>query len=378
SVPIPVVGGGGDAGGISNNGGGGGNGGGDGSGAGGPAVLAAQLASPGQWPDPCGCHCLPGFRERLLGDPSFPVKVAIECGIGVVTKVTAESTKRGDSFWPEIDFVGANVVMAIIADFMLTWIPAPTLSYVPRQVSNNALLTFLSRCPDNAFQRVPAGMEPFTLLQRMGAIARNGGKLLGVGFGASMLGVGITNVLIALRQMMDPGWAPPNKPQDVLATSAAYGVYMSVSSNLRYQLIAGVIEERGIETIFKGQHQLCHVLSFIVRTANTFVGSLLWVDFAAEPTLPTKCKGKAKGMAAEAKPAPRPGRWLDRDCNAARKMQRIGESSPYLRSHSGWCQVSAWWSDRHELPAMGKEYPELGYKHLQDRPSKAQQQQAHS
>ncbi|KAL6763976.1 hypothetical protein V8C86DRAFT_1783279 [Haematococcus lacustris] len=220
-----------------------------------------------------------GFRERLLGDPSFPVKVAIECGIGVVTKVTAESTKRGDSFWPEIDFVGANVVMAIIADFMLTWIPAPTLSYVPRQVSNNALLTFLSRCPDNAFQRVPAGMEPFTLLQRMGAIARNGGKLLGVGFGASMLGVGITNVLIALRQMMDPGWAPPNKPQDVLATSAAYGVYMSVSSNLRYQLIAGVIEERGIETIFKGQHQLCHVLSFIVRTANTFVGSLLWVDF---------------------------------------------------------------------------------------------------
>lgn len=30
-----------------------------------------------------------GFRERLLGDPSFPVKVAIECGIGIVTKVRA-------------------------------------------------------------------------------------------------------------------------------------------------------------------------------------------------------------------------------------------------------------------------------------------------
>lgn len=42
---------------------------------------------------------------------------------------------------------------------------------------------------------------------------------------------------------------------------------------------AGIVEERGIETIFKGQHQLCHALSFIVRTANTFVGSLLWVDF---------------------------------------------------------------------------------------------------
>lgn len=42
---------------------------------------------------------------------------------------------------------------------------------------------------------------------------------------------------------------------------------------------AGVVEERGIETFFKGNHQLCHLLSIVVRTANTFVGSLLWVDF---------------------------------------------------------------------------------------------------
>jgi hypothetical protein len=40
-----------------------------------------------------------------------------------------------------------------------------------------------------------------------------------------------------------------------------------------------VIEERGIETIFKGNYKLTTALSFIVRTANTFVGSLLWVDF---------------------------------------------------------------------------------------------------
>jgi hypothetical protein len=47
----------------------------------------------------------------------------------------------------------------------------------------------------------------------------------------------------------------------------------------RYQLLAGVIEERGIETLFKGNYQLCAALSFIVRTGNTFLGSLLWVDF---------------------------------------------------------------------------------------------------
>ncbi|KAJ9505743.1 hypothetical protein QJQ45_029263 [Haematococcus lacustris] len=47
---------------------------------------------------------------------------------------------------------------------------------------------------------------------------------------------------------------------------------------------------------------------------------------AAEPSQPTRGKGKSQGKAAEAKPAPQPGRWLDRDCNAALNMQRIGES----------------------------------------------------
>jgi hypothetical protein len=37
--------------------------------------------------------------------------------------------------------------------------------------------------------------------------------------------------------------------------------------------------ERVIEKVFHGKPQLCAVLSFFVRTSNTFIGSLLWVDF---------------------------------------------------------------------------------------------------
>ncbi|KAJ9527913.1 hypothetical protein QJQ45_005641 [Haematococcus lacustris] len=81
---------------------------------------------------------------------------------------------------------------------------------------------------------------------------------------------------------------------------------------------------------------------------------------AAEPTQPTKSKGKAQpnkahGKAAKAKPAPQPGRWLDRDCNAALNMQRIGESK--------WRPLElCYWPDQGALPAKGKEYPGLGYK----------------
>lgn len=43
------------------------------------------------------CACT-GFRERLLADPSFLMKVAIEVGIGICTKCTAEYTKRQGTF----------------------------------------------------------------------------------------------------------------------------------------------------------------------------------------------------------------------------------------------------------------------------------------
>ncbi|KAJ9504968.1 hypothetical protein QJQ45_005418 [Haematococcus lacustris] len=87
-----------------------------------------------------------------------------------------------------------------------------------------------------------------------------------------------------------------------------------------------------------------------------------------EPTQPTKGKGKPQVKAAKAKPEPQPGRWLDRDCNAALNMQRIGESR--------WHPLElCYWPEQGALLAKGKEYPGLGYKRLRDKPPKAQEQQ---
>ncbi|KAJ9512455.1 hypothetical protein QJQ45_013039 [Haematococcus lacustris] len=87
-----------------------------------------------------------------------------------------------------------------------------------------------------------------------------------------------------------------------------------------------------------------------------------------QPTQPTKGTGKAQSKAAKDKPAPQPGKWLDRDCNAALNMQRIGESR--------WCPLKlCYWPQQGALPAKGKEYPGLGYKRLRDKRPTAQQQQ---
>jgi len=61
--------------------------------------------------------------------------------------------------------------------------------------------------------QVPKGYAPFSAAQRFGAVLRNGVKLAGVGFGSSLIGVTVTNVIVTARQMLDPNFAPPNAPQ---------------------------------------------------------------------------------------------------------------------------------------------------------------------
>lgn len=221
-----------------------------------------------------------GFKERLLADDLFLTKVGIECGVGIFTKTAAELERRRENFSKELDFVFADVVMALIADFMLVWLPAPTVSLRgPITTQAGSIAKFFYGCPDNAFQVALRGTS-YTLLQRVGAIVRNGAKLLCVGTSASLVGTGVTNALINVRKMLDKDFAGHAEDVPILSTSLAYGVYMAVSSNLRYQILAGVIEQRMLEPWLHNQKLALSAVCFAVRTGNTFLGSLMWVDYA--------------------------------------------------------------------------------------------------
>ncbi|MCO5601848.1 hypothetical protein L7F22_055973 [Adiantum nelumboides] len=52
-----------------------------------------------------------GMKERLLADDLFMTKVAIECGVGTITKTAAELERRRENFSKELDFVIADVIM---------------------------------------------------------------------------------------------------------------------------------------------------------------------------------------------------------------------------------------------------------------------------
>ncbi|KAL7126906.1 hypothetical protein ABFS83_14G218000 [Erythranthe nasuta] len=221
-----------------------------------------------------------GFKERLLADDLFLAKLAMECGVGIFTKTAAEYERRRENFFNELEIVFADVVMAVIADFMLVYLPAPTVSLrAPLGLDAGRLAKFFYNCPDNAFQVALSGTS-FSMLQRIGAIVRNGAKLFAVGTTSSLVGTLVTNAVINARKAVDISASGEVENVPVLSTSVAYGVYMAISSNLRYQVLAGVIEQRILEPMLHEHKLVLSAICFAVRTGNTYLGSLLWVDYA--------------------------------------------------------------------------------------------------
>ncbi|KAJ6385214.1 hypothetical protein OIU77_028410 [Salix suchowensis] len=215
-----------------------------------------------------------GFRERLLADDLFLAKVGMECFVGMFTKTAAEYERRRENFFNELEVVFADVISCLFI-FLLPL----CLSDHHWQETLELLQSSYTTAPDNAFQVALAGTS-YSLLQRLGAIARNGAKLFAVGTASSLVGTAVTNALINARKTVDKSAAGEVENVPIVSTSVAYGVYMAVSSNLRYQILAGVIEQRILEPMLHQHKIMLSALSFAVRTGNTFLGSLLWVDYA--------------------------------------------------------------------------------------------------
>ncbi|RWW32152.1 hypothetical protein GW17_00003193 [Ensete ventricosum] len=78
---------------------------------------------------------------------------------------------------------------------------------------------------ESFFCQVALAGTSYSLLQRVGAIVVSPFKI----------GTGITNALIKTRKAVDKEFAGEAEDVPIVSTSVAYGVYMAVSSNLRYE-----------------------------------------------------------------------------------------------------------------------------------------------
>jgi len=184
-----------------------------------------------------------GFRERLLADPKFLHRLAIEESISITTTLLAQYEKRKENFFEEIDYVITDTVRGIVVDFFTVWLPAPTISFlsvtddVDAPESIGALKGLLGSIPDNAFQKSLVGKD-WDVSHRVASVLVGGLKLAGVGFVSSIGAVASSNILFAMRKVLNPTFTTvqKNKRSPILKTALVYSSFLGTSANLRYQV----------------------------------------------------------------------------------------------------------------------------------------------
>ncbi|GAB2212536.1 hypothetical protein Drorol1_Dr00020509, partial [Drosera rotundifolia] len=238
-------------------------------------------------------HRFQGFRERLLADPKFLHRLAIEEAISITTTLLAQYERRKENFFEELDYVITDSLRGAVVDFFTVWLPAPTISFLSSgdeiAMDNSLdLLGLLGSIPDNAFQTNPAGKN-WTLTHRAASVLVGGLKLASVGFISSIGAVASSNALFAVRRFLNPAMVsrPKYKRSPIFKTAVIYACFLGTSANLRYQFIAGVVEHR-ISELLPSETILLNGLSFVARIVNSYWGTQQWVDLARYMRLQTR------------------------------------------------------------------------------------------
>ncbi|XP_047978305.1 protein RETICULATA-RELATED 6, chloroplastic-like isoform X2 [Salvia hispanica] len=195
-----------------------------------------------------------GFRERLLADPKFLNRLAIEEAISITTTLIAQYERRKENFFEELDYVITDSLRGIVVDFFTVWLPAPTLSFlsnvdgISEPGNIEALKDLLGSIPDNAFQKNLPGKD-WNLNHRIASVLIGGLKLAGVGFISSIGAVASSNILYAIRRLLNPKFASEqlNKRSPILKTALVYGSFLGTSANLRYQQWVDLARYTGLQ-----------------------------------------------------------------------------------------------------------------------------------
>eukprot|EP00979_Chaetoceros_neogracilis_P014426 scaffold4640_cov283-Chaetoceros_neogracile.AAC.3 len=229
------------------------------------------------------------FALRLAADPNFVSKSITEVILAAITQFIAECSRRGrTNMITEIDFVIAGIFTAIAGKYYSMWKVAPTSTSTSASRSSNSSVSSKghgndhsssstvsssssSKIPTNAFQTD----EPYSLMQRSMAFILPIPDLFRAGFIASAIGYGLTQILISLRSLLVPSYEAATASVNIIHACLYTGGFMAVVSNIRYQLLQGIIEPMVVEKIFRNFPFVKAAAIFAVRLANGLLGSSL-------------------------------------------------------------------------------------------------------
>lgn len=223
-----------------------------------------------------------GYDRRVAADPSFPQKSVAEVALAVGTQLAAEFNRRGGpaGVIREIDFVVAAVLTAIAGKYYSMWRVAPTVEADGVEVKGDVAVSgtgrWLDSVPNNAFQ--PYLLDGSTRpapSRRIAALFVPMPALFQAGFIASAIGYGLTALLIKLRSILMPGYIPATAGMNLLKACLYTGSYVATSSNMRYQVLQGIVEPRIVDRLLGKVPPLRAAVTFLIRLCNNLLGSML-------------------------------------------------------------------------------------------------------
>lgn len=192
-----------------------------------------------------------GISQRVAADPNFLSKSILEVILAATTQYMAELSQRGwDRIIPEIDFVFAGILTAVIGKYFSMWRVAKTIDTSENNIpadkeggGSQKKINWRENVPTNAFQRTLLdGHTRPTLSSRFLAFLVPMPQLFRAGVMASTVGYGLTSALISLRTMFLPSYVAQTSPVSVPLAALYTGVFMALVSNIRYQLLQGLVE----------------------------------------------------------------------------------------------------------------------------------------
>eukprot|EP00897_Mesotaenium_endlicherianum_P004259 jgi/Mesen1/3861/ME000207S02875 len=203
------------------------------------------------------------WYSRVEADPEFAFKLFVECFNDACIIIAVNLAQKKDRFLKELEFVLCHISVSLLNDASLVWLLAPIATQAQAQggTAGKGLGRLLASLPQHCFQK-----GSFSLAQRMGCFAYKG-ALYGV-IGAAM---GILGTLAA-----DPSYVPPATEQPVLKAGLAWLIFMSCSSNTRYQAV------NGMERLLYGALPSgpARIVTVGMRLGNNFLGSMNFVALA--------------------------------------------------------------------------------------------------
>ncbi|KAH9700037.1 protein RETICULATA-RELATED 1 [Citrus sinensis] len=221
------------------------------------------------------------LRDRMLADPSFLFKVGTEIVIDSCCATFAEFQKRGKDFWSEFELYLADLLVGLVVDIALVGMLAPYARIGQPSASSGLFGRIQNACgslPSSVFEAERPGCR-FSVKQRIATYFYKGVLYGSVGFVCGIIGQGIANLIMTAKRNIKK--SEDDIPVPPLVKSAAlWGVFLAVSSNIRYQIVNGL--ERIVESspLAKQLPPVAMAFTVGVRFANNIYGGMQFVDWA--------------------------------------------------------------------------------------------------